>query len=325
MSRVPWQLSWLGLVLVWGASFLFMKVGLQALAPLQISTLRVLAGCAVTLLLLRLSRRSLPRGRRPWLHLQVVGFFLCTAPFTLFALGETRVSSALAGIGNAVTPAMTVLLSVLFVRDEHFSRPRLLGVALGFLGVVVIMQPWAIHERPDLLGFAMTLVAGSSYAVGWTWHRLHLRRHDPGGLGIPAAQLVCASGQLVVLLTLWWAFGASGLSAPWDVHLRQPTGSVAWALLAVLALGMLGTGWAFTAQFDVVRAAGATVATSVTYLIPCVSVLLGVLLLREHVHPWTLVGFALVLAGAVLIGFGNRWAAARTARRDVPREPGATG
>lgn len=320
--RIPWQLKWIGLVLIWGSSFLLMKVGLDALAPLQISTLRVLSGALVVITLLHLGRGRLPSQRRAWLHLQVVGFFLCTAPFTLFALGETRVSSALAGIGNAVTPIATVVLTMLFVRDEHYSLPRLLGVVLGFLGVVVIMQPWAVHERPDLLGFGMTLAAGMSYGVGWTWHRLHLKRYDPGGLSIPAGQLVSASGQLVLLLTVWWALGGSGLAAPWSARLVRPEGSVTWSLLAVLVLGAVGTGWAFTAQFDVVRAAGATVGTSVTYLIPVVSVLLGVLVLGEHVTAWTLVGFAFVLAGALLIGLGNRWATAYGARRGAGRTTG---
>lgn len=314
-TRVSWQVKWIGLVLIWGSSFLLMKVGLGALAPLQISTLRVVSGAVVVVTLLHLGRGRLPSERRAWLHLQVVGFFLCTAPFTLFALGETRVSSALAGIGNAVTPIATVVLTMLFVRDEHYSLPRLAGVVLGFVGVVVIMQPWAVHERPDLLGFAMTLAAGTCYGIGWTWHRLHLKRYDPGGLSVPAGQLVSASGQLVLLLVAWWALGGSGLSAPWSAHLVRAEGSVTWSLLAVLVLGMVGTGWAFTAQFDVVRAAGATVGTSVTYLIPVVSVLLGVLVLDEHVTAWTLVGFAFVLAGAVLIGLGNRWATSHAARR----------
>ena len=264
-------------------------VGLDALAPLQISTLRVVSGAVVVVTLLHLGRGRLPSERRAWLHLQVVGFFLCTAPFTLFALGETRVSSALAGIGNAVTPIATVVLTMLFVRDEHYSLPRLAGVVLGFVGVVVIMQPWAVHERPDLLGFAMTLAAGTCYGIGWTWHRLHLKRYDPGGLSVPAGQLVIA-GLTVV----------------------DPIVAVG---IGVLVLGTVGTGWAFTAQFDVVRAAGATVGTSVTYLIPVVSVLLGVLVLDEHVTAWTLVGFAFVLAGAVLIGLGNRWATSHAARR----------
>lgn len=310
MKALPWQVAWGLLVLIWGSSFLFMKVGLDALAPVQIATLRVLSGAAITYALLRASTGRLPRDRATWLHLNVFGFFLATVPFTLFALGETRVSSALAGIGNAITPIATVALSLLVVRDERFSVLRLLGVVLGFLGVVVIMQPWSMSTRPDLLGFAMTLLAGSSYGVGWTWHRLHLRHRDPGGYALTAGQLISAGVQLTCVTLVWWALW-SGRPAPWSTH------SGAWAvpLACVLALGVLGTGAAFALQTAVVRAAGATIGTTVTYLIPVVSVLLGVLVLGEHLTAWTLVGFAVVLSGAVLVGFGNRWTDALAARR----------
>lgn len=311
MKNLPWQAKWGLLMLVWGSSFLFMKLGLDALQPPQIATLRVLSGAAVVITMFRLAGGTLPGDRRTWLHLNIVAFFLATLPFTLFALGETRVSSALAGIGNAITPIATVALTLLFVRDETYTPLRLVGVVLGFLGVVVIMQPWSLHERPDLLGFGMTLLAGTSYGVGWTWHRLHLARRDLSGLAFPVGQLMCASVQLVILLTLWWALG-SGLSAPWSTH---GSGSPLVPVLAVLALGVLGTGWAFALQFDVVREAGATMATTVTYLIPVVSILLGVLVLGEHLNAWVLVGFGIVLLGAVLVGFGNRWTAALAARR----------
>lgn len=307
---LPWQAAWGLLVLVWGSSFLFMKVGLHALAPVQIATLRVLSGAAVTYALLRASKGHLPRDRTTWAHLSVFGFFLATVPFTLFALGETRVSSALAGIGNAITPIATVALSLLLVRDERFSALRLLGVVLGFVGVVVIMAPWSMTDRPDLLGFAMTLVAGSSYGVGWTWHRLHLRHRDPGGYTLVAGQLVCASAQLVVVSVVWWLVG-SGLPAPWSTH----SGEWVVPVLNVLALGVLGTGAAFALQTVVVRAAGATIGTTVTYLIPIVSVLLGVLVLGEQLTAWALLGFAVVLSGAVLVGYGNRWSGALAARR----------
>lgn len=309
MRSLPWPLAWGLLVLVWGSSFLFMKVGLEAFAPIQISTLRVLSGAAVIALLLRPTRTVLPRERSTWLHMQVAAFFLATAPFTLFAIGETRVPSALAGIGNAVTPIVTVVLALIFARgDEQLSWLRLLGVALGFVGVVVIMAPWSLTERPDMLGFAITLVAGSSYGVGWTWHRLHIAPRGLRGLAGPATQLFSAAPQLLLVLLLWWV--TSGRPAPWSTH----SASVGWPLAAVLALGVLGTGLAFALQFEVVREAGPTMATSVTYLIPVVSVLLGVLVLGETLSHWALLGFAVVLVGAVLVGFGNRWAAALRAR-----------
>src|SRR5512141_2295352 len=111
VTRVPWQIKFTALAFIWGSSFLLMKVGLRSLAPLQISGLRILSGAAVLLLLLTAARGRLPRDRRIWGHLMVTGFFLGSLPFSLFALGEERVSSALAGIGNSITPIATVLFS----------------------------------------------------------------------------------------------------------------------------------------------------------------------------------------------------------------------
>ena len=132
-------------------------------------------------------------------------FFLCTLPFSLFALGEERVSSALAGIGNATTPIATVVFSLLLLRGDVIGRRKVVGVLVGFLGVLVIMQPWQAAGRPDLVGFGMTLVAGASYGLGWTYNKRFLRGSDLGGLSVPAAQLTVASAQMVVVLLLWWA------------------------------------------------------------------------------------------------------------------------
>src|SRR4051794_14398894 len=108
-SRVPWPAKFGALAVIWGASFFFMKIGLRSMAPLQISGLRIVSGAAVLVALLAASRGRLPRDRTVWAHLVVSAFFLCTLPFSLFALGEERVSSALAGIGNATTPIATVV------------------------------------------------------------------------------------------------------------------------------------------------------------------------------------------------------------------------
>ena len=307
-TRVPWQLKFLALAFIWGSSFLLMKIGLRSLAPLQISGLRILSGAAVLMLLLSASRGRLPRERRLWAHLMVTGFFLGSLPFSLFALGEERISSALAGIGNSITPIATVLFSLLLLRGDTIGGRKIAGVLIGFAGVLVILQPWESSGRPDLLGFGMTLVAGMSYGVGWTYTRRFLGRADFGGLTLPAAQMLTSAGQMLVALTIWWLTQRSRLSldAPWSLHANTSGGSVLWPVLAVLALGVVGTGIAMSFQYDVVRAAGPTVGASVTYLIPVVSVALGVLLLGERLQWPQFAGAAIVLAAAVLIGRSHR-------------------
>ena len=134
--RVPWQAKYLALVLIWGSSFLLMKVGLEAMSPVQISSLRILSGAVVLLALLFAGGGRLPTGWRTWGHLLVCGFFLGALPFTLFALSETRISSALAGIGNATTPIVAVLATMAFLPGERVTGRRLAAVLIGFLGVV---------------------------------------------------------------------------------------------------------------------------------------------------------------------------------------------
>ena len=306
---VPWQVWYLALALVWGSSYLLIKVGLEVLGGVQVAALRIVLGATVLLLLVSATRTRLPRGRRTWGHLLVTGTLLCSLPWTLFALGEQRVTSAVAGIANATTPVAAVVATALLLPGEPVGRRRQVGVAVGFLGVVLIAQPWSLERGPDPVGLAMVLVASASYGVGWTYVRRHLHGVDPGGLSMPAAQVLVALAQVPLLLLVdWWLRGAPSVGplAPAGPS-AGAGGSALWGpVLAVVALGVVGTGLAQAMQYAVVRAAGPTVATSVTYPIVVVSVLLGVLLLGERVGPVVLLGAGVVLAGSLLIGTGRR-------------------
>ncbi len=308
--RVPWQVKYLALVLIWGSSFLLMKVGLEALTAVQISALRILSGAVVLLGLLFARGGRLPTGARVWGHLLVCGFFLGALPFTLFALSETRISSALAGIGNAATPIATVLATMAILPGERATGRRLVAVGVGFLGVITIMQPWTATDRPDLVGFSMALIGGASYGIGWTYNRKFLSGVDLGGLSQPAATLTSALVLMVPFVVTWALLQPEGLAAIWAYD-AAGVGDLPWLpLLCVLVLGVVGTGFAYMLQFDVVRGAGPVIGSTITYLIPVVSVLLGVLVLGEHLGPWQIVGFVIVLGAAFVI---NQKPAARPA------------
>lgn len=297
--RVAWQLKFAALALIWGSSYLLMKVGLEAMSGVQVATLRVIFAGATLLLIMTVSRTRLPRGLRVWGHLTVTGLLLCTVPWTLFAVGQERVDSAIAGIANATTPIATVLCSMALLRHEPIGRRRLTGVAIGFLGVLLILQPWSVERGPDPVGFAMVLAASASYGVGWTWVRRFLSGVDAGGLSLPVAQILVATAQMPLVCLVWWRWGSGReLPVPWALH----SDDLLVPLLAVAALGVIGSALAQVMQYDVVRAAGPTVATSVTYLIPVVSVLLGVLVLDERLTGMVLLGAAVVLGASLLIG-----------------------
>jgi drug/metabolite transporter (DMT)-like permease len=320
--RIPWPLKFAALAVIWGASFLLMKVGLEALAPIQIATLRIVTGATTVLACALVMGVRLPRWGRVWGHLFVAGLVLCSVPFTLFPLGEERVSSALAGIGNATTPLSAVLFTILLLPADRADGRTLLAVVAGFLGVVVILQPWEAQGRPDPFGFAMTLLAGASYGLGWTYVKRFLAKDDVGGLGMPAAQLLMAAAQmLVVTLVWWWLHGEVGeptgipaglAAAPWSPV--PGSGPVLGPVVAILVLGVVGTGLAFVLQYDVVREVGPTVGATVTYVIPVVAVVLGMVFLHERLAWPQVVGAVVVLGAAVVIG--------RTRRRPVSATEG---
>jgi len=312
--RVPWQVKYLALVLIWGSSFLLMKVGLESLSAVQISGLRILSGAAVISVLLLAKGGRLPTGARVWGHLFVCGLFLGALPFTLFALSETRISSALAGIGNATTPIVAVLATIAILPGERVTGSRLVAVLVGFLGVVTIMQPWTSVDRPDVVGFSMGLAGGASYGIGWTYNRRFLSGVDLGGLSQPTATLLTALVLMVPVMLGWAAFQPEGLAAIWSYD-APDTGTWFWLPLAcVLVLGLVGTGFAYMLQFDVVRGAGPVIGSTITYLIPVVSVLLGVFVLGESLGPWQLVGFAIVLSAAFVVNRKPRAPVAATVR-----------
>lgn len=309
VTRVPWQVKFAALALIWGSSFLLMKVGLDDLHPVQIVTLRILLAALTLVLLLRFTRGRLPRGRRVWGHVLVSSLFLTVLPFTGFVTGEVYVSSALAGIGNATTPIATVLCALAILPSERLTGRKVLAVALGFVGVVVIAEPWNITGRPDPFGFLLVVLAASSYGLGWTYTRRTLGGTDLGGLAQPTALLLSGTVLIVPVAIVWWLLSPVERPAPWSL-VEQTGVSDAYPLWlsvgAIVLLGVVGTGLAYMFQYDVVRAAGTVVSSTVTYLIPVVSVVLGVLVLGERLGAAQLLGFAIVLVAAVLVSRAPR-------------------
>lgn len=295
LNRLPWQLLWLTLALVWGSSFLWMKVALEAFHPMQVSTLRVVVA-AMTLVLLALSlRQPLPRDRRTWALLSVCSFFLTALPFTAFVVAETRISSGLAAIGNAVTPIATVLFALLLLPSDRPTPRKLAAVGIGFGGVVLVAEPWAATGAPDLVGFLIAVLGGVSYGIGWTLNRRLLAGTEVPGLAHPTALMLTGAPMTIVALLVW-----SGIEG-WQPLAPVDDASLLPALAAVAVLGVLGTGVAYILQFEVVRAVGPTVSATVTYFIPVVAVGLGFLVLHERLGLWQLVGAAIVIGAGLLI------------------------
>lgn len=281
-----WPVRFAALALIWGSSFLFIKVAGEVLAPLQITLGRCALGALAAGAIVVARRGRLPREPRIWAHLAVASFVLNVVPFTLFGWAELYIPSALAGIANATTPLFTVLIALAVLPDERPTLRRVIGLVAGFCGVLVVLGVWRGVSGATIPTLAAVLAA-ACYAAGWAYLRRFLRDTGYSTFELTTAQLVAATVQLLVLTPVF-------TSAP--ARLPVP------AVLCIVGLGALGTGLAYVLQYGLIRDAGATVASTVTYLVPVVAVAIGVGLLGERLTWSEPVGAAVILAGAALVG-----------------------
>ncbi|MGC5288953.1 DMT family transporter [Micromonospora sp. DT231] len=291
-----WLPGFVALAAIWGSSFLFIKVGVAELHPVQLTLYRVAAGALTLLVVLAVLRDRLPREPRIWAHLTVVAAFGVAVPFTLFGYGEQRVESMLAGIWNATTPLIVLPLAVLVFRTERLTVRSAIGLGLGFLGVLVVLGVWEGIGGAHFTGQLMCFGAAACYGVAIPYQKRFIAGSEHSGLSLSAAQLLLAAAQLAVV-------------APFVAGLPPlPTELSAGVVASVLTLGALGTGLAFVINMRNIRVAGASTASTVTYLIPIFAVLIGAVALDERLNWHQPVGALIVLLGvAVAQGvFGRR-------------------
>ncbi|MET9607439.1 DMT family transporter [Streptomyces sp. NPDC006512] len=284
-TRLDWRLRFAVLSVVWGFSFLLIKVGTQAYAPFQVAFGRVLFGALTLLAVLLVRREPLPRGLRTWGHLTVAAVLLNTVPFSLFAYAELSIPSSLAGICNATSPLWGMALSLVALSEDRPTRRRFAGLGLGFVGVLTVLGAWQGFAGVDAKGTALALLAALCYPIGWIYVRRTLASVPGSPVALTGAQLLVSAVQLA-------AVSAVFTSAPASFPL--------WPTLSVVALGALGTGMALQMQYRLVTEVGPTTAQMVTYFIPVIATAAGVMVLGEQLHWNTPVGAAVVLAGAAL-------------------------
>jgi drug/metabolite transporter (DMT)-like permease len=285
MGPIPvWRAQFLALAVVWGSSFLWIKVLGKHWPPLDISLGRIALGAVFLLIVLAVRRTPLPRGR-VWRHLAVVAVLMNAAPFTLYAYGETKVSSVLAGLWNATTPLVTLLVLLTVMRDERPDRRNLAGLAVGLAGVGVLIAPWRGLGGNALIGDLECLGAAVCYGLGGPYTRRFLSGRSESGVALAAAQLSLATVMVAVFAPLAGTPTLALGAGPW---------------VALVVLGVFGSGMAYVLMHAIVRAAGAGTFSTVTYLIPVVSTALGVIVLGEPLAWNEPVGAAVVL-GAMAV------------------------
>ena len=274
------------LAFIWGWSFLLIKVAVGGMTPPTVAAIRLALGAAVVLVVVRARRWALPRGWRWWRHFLFVGMFGSALPFTMLAWGEQDVSSALTAVLNASTPLFAAIMARILLGDR-LRFVQVGGLLLGFLGVAVA----AGIGDSDLvdssrLGEAASVAAGACYGLSFAYARRHLMELAP---------LLAAAGQLVAgTLLLMPAAVATTVRGGFDVNARQA--------LAVVLLGVLGTGIAYVISYRLIADVGPTRAATVTYLIPIVAVTVGVVFLHEPFSIRIVVGGVLTVAGIAILG-----------------------
>ena len=270
--------------LIWGASFLFIAIGLESLEPGVITSMRVALG-ALTLGLLPGSRLRLrPEDRVAMVALSIVWVGI---PFTLFPLAEQHINSAVTGLLNGAVPMFTAMFGLLFF-GRRTTGPQLLGLGVGLIGVVLISLPSLSQGSSQALGVGLVLLATLCYGLATNMAAPLQARY--GSRGVMA--------RMLALATIWTLpFGLVSLP---DSHVELAP------LLAVLVLGVVGTGVAYLLMGTLVGRVGPTRASFITYLIPVVSLVLGVVFRDDHVAALAVVGVALVVTGAVLAGKRER-------------------
>jgi drug/metabolite transporter (DMT)-like permease len=290
-SQIDW-LIFLALGFMWGSSYLFIKIGVETLEPFTLIALRLGIGLVVLATVVFLARESLPREPRIYGHLLVMAIINISLPFFLITTAEKTTDSALAAIINGSVPLFTIVIASLVLEDEPITVNRLVGLAVGFVGVIVIVSRGLGGGQTTLSGELALIGSSISYAAGAVYSRRNVRGLRPM---IPALFQVGFAFVITAVLALVF-------ERPFETQFRPD------AVFAVVWLGILGSGFAYLAVFRLFGHWGATRTTLVAYLLPVVGIVLGFLVLHEAIDLRIVLGTGLVIGGVALVNakYGQR-------------------
>ncbi len=311
MSQSKNWLMFGALGLIWGSSFLWIKLALEEVAPFAVVGWRTLFGFLGLIVILRLRRIPVPREPRTLAKFAVMGLLNVAIPWLMITWAETRVASGLAAVLNGTMPLFTTVIAHFALHDDKITAGRALGLIVGFIGVVVLVgSDFDVTNffQGDLIAELALLGAVVLYAVSVTFQRRYLRGQNP--VLQSALSLGVGSATVWILTPLF---------QPYQV----PTQPLTW--LAVTWLGLLGSCIAFIMSYGLLNAWGPTRSSLVTYVFPVVGLILGALFLHETL-TWRLgIGAALVIAGIVFVNARTILAALRPTPQPTPASAGPGG
>jgi drug/metabolite transporter (DMT)-like permease len=285
MMRKSWLPAYLALGTVWGCSFIFIELGLEFLTPFGVTFIRCALGAITLIIIARIRKIDLPTDRKVWQKLWVVALLLNVIPGVLFAFAQQYVTSVFASIINAATPLMTLVFILVIFREEKLKREQIFGLLIGALGVMTVVGVWKELGDNQLVGVIALLIAVSCYGASYPYSTRNVIPLKLNPEALAAGQLIMAA---ITLLPLFLINGISNNSYP-----RQ-------SVIAMLCLGIFGSGFAYIWNFSITAAAGSAIASSVTYLTPVVAVIVGRLYLGEVIVWHEIVGAIIVILGALL-------------------------
>ena len=283
--RKSWLPAYLALGTVWGCSFIFIELGLEFLTPFGVAFIRCALGAITLLIFTKIRKVDLPKDRKIWQKLWVVAMLLNVIPGVLFAFAQQYVTSVLASIINAGTPLMTLVFMLVVFREEKLKPEQIIGLLIGALGVLTVVGVWKDLGDNQLVGVIALLIAISCYGASYPFSTRNV-------IPLKLKPEALATGQLIMAaVTLLPFFIINGSSN--DFYRPQ-------SVIAMLCLGIFGSGFAYIWNFAITAAAGSAIASTVTYLTPVVAVIVGFLYLGEVIVWHEIVGALIVIVGALL-------------------------
>jgi len=286
MNAVEWGL-FLGLSLLWGSSFMWIKIAVGDVGPLALVGWRVLFGALGLAVILAARRQQFPRDGRTWRNLILLGLINTAVPFALIAYGEQTVDSAVASVLNSTVPLFTLIIAHFALADERMTGQRVLGLAVGFVGVLLLISRDLGSEgwSGSLIGQFAILAGAVSYGTGSVFARRTMRSVDP---------YLQAFVPLVAATVAIWGF-----ALPLEAGRLLPTAPLSW--LALIWLGLLNSCLAYLIYYHLLHRVGPTRTALTTYLIALIGVALGVLFLGEPLGWRLLAGAGLVVVGIAIV------------------------
>jgi drug/metabolite transporter (DMT)-like permease len=284
-TLINWSLL-LGLVFLWGTSFLFISISVETVDPYSIVFYRVVLGALILIVAVYAKGQRLPTSLNAWLAFLLMGAVGNLLPFFLISWGQQSVNSGVAGMIMAIMPLMTMLLAHYFVDGENLNRYKITGFILGITGITILLGPVFEGGGRELLSGIAIFFAATSYAVNSILVR-RLPRYSPLVAG--AGVLIAAS---ISMLPLWLIMAPTDST---DISLKS--------IYSVIWLGIGPTGIATIILFAVIARAGPTFLSTINYMIPVVAFFAGALFLSEPIEWHSIMALVTILSGIALTRF----------------------